>query len=521
MPRTLVAAENLSPSNMLNQYRYRSGQFSVNLLQIGLSGSDVKSFLQTQSTFDIDLLNDQSFHLVSFLDPQGRLETYGWLTRHSNEYTYYVPVALKDKTIERLNRFLISEDVTIADPEERTITFLLGPDARTDAIQGILFDEKSYFLKTPLSGIAVIPSEEVELWRALTGWPSFDASDFSHELFNNLRLFDLSLVPNKGCYPGQETVSKIATRRGAAFSPVLLESDKKGSPGDVLIFEKKAGNASGCYEFQGKYYFTVSLLRDFRVENMKLQFTLNNESYEGIVKYYPFLKGDLHAKAEELFYDGSDAFRRDQLELAEEKFREAIHLDPHYGDAYESLGVMLGRQERFQEAVDLMKQLSEIDPKSVLAHTNMSLYLMRLGKITEAEEQKSLATVKSFQSFGDEAKRKEALEQRKKQQEAEWAQRESMFRQVLEIDPEDTLANYGIGSIAVERSDWETARTHLERVIEQDPKYSVAYLALGKALKGMGLKSEARKIWEEGIKVAAGKGDLMPANQMQQELSSF
>ena len=166
-----------------------------------------------------------------------------------------------------------------------------------------------------------------------------------------------------------------------------------------------------------------------------------------------------------------------------------------------------------------MKHLSQVDPKSVLAHTNMSLYLMRQGKITEAEEQKSQAMVKSFQGFGDESKRKEADALRKEQQLKEWDQRESMFRQVLEIDPEDTLANYGLGSIAVEKGDWQTARHYLQVVLNQDPKYSVAYLALGRALKGIGLLEEAKNIWQEGIKISAAKGDLMPANQMQQELN--
>jgi tetratricopeptide (TPR) repeat protein len=94
-----------------------------------------------------------------------------------------------------------------------------------------------------------------------------------------------------------------------------------------------------------------------------------------------------------------------------------------------------------------------------------------------------------------------------------------MFIKVLEIDPDDTLANYGLGSIAVEKGEWESARSYLEKVLEHDPKYSVAYLALGKALKGLGLYEEAKSILTEGIKVSAGKGDLMPANQMQQELN--
>lgn len=507
---------------MLDHFRYHAGQLKVSLSKISFTGTDVRAFLQAQSTVDTNKLAESSFQLASFLDPQGRLETYGWLIYQHNNYSYLVPHNLVDKTLLRLNQFLISEDVELTSPEVVDVYFLLGPLAKefvaASSLAGVLFDESSYLEFTP-SKAEMIDLGTAELWRGLTGWPSFDGSDYRHELLNNLRLYDLSLMPNKGCYPGQETVAKIATRRGAAFSPVLLELDKSAGVGEITSFDKKIGSASLEYFFDNKFYLSASLLRDFRVENMKIHFTINGTSHDGVVKYFPLLKGDTSSKALDLYYSASDDFRDDNLVSAENKFKLAIKLDPALADAYESLGVMLGRQERFQEAIELMKELSVVNPKSVLAHTNMSLYLMRLGKIEEAEEQKSLATVKSFQSFGDEAKRKEQEELTKKQKQSEWEQRESMFRQVLEIDSEDTLANYGLGSIAVERGDWQAARSHLEKVIEQDPKYSVAYLALGKALKGLGLVTEAKAIWNEGIKVAAAKGDLMPANQMQQELS--
>lgn len=506
---------------MLNKYRFHSGQFTVSLNEIRFTGSDTKSFLQAQSTYDINKISPESFQLISFLDAQARLECYGWLVFKNNHYSYLVPTCHITKTIERLNRFLISEDVELSMPELREITFVLGPEMPKTGVQGIMFGEEALLIELPSPYIETIPDSDIELWRALTGWPSFDGSDFSHELFNNLRLYDLSLLPNKGCYPGQETVAKIATRRGAAFSPVLIETDSRVETGDIYSFDKKVGTSSGCYQWKDHFYITAALLRDFRVAGMKVQFLISGKEVKGLIRYYPLLDGDKTAKAQEIYYEASDHFKRDELERAEECYRLAIKLDPTFADAYESLGVMLGRQERFQEAVDIMKMLSDVDPKSVLAHTNMSLFLMRLGKITEAEEQKSLATIKSFQSFGDEAKLKEAQTFKKKQQEAEWEERESMFKQVLEIDQDDTLANYGIGSIAVEKGEWDTACAHLEKVLLQDAKYSVAYLALGKAYKALGRIEDAKKIWEEGIKISAAKGDLMPANQMQQELSFF
>jgi tetratricopeptide (TPR) repeat protein len=46
---------------------------------------------------------------------------------------------------------------------------------------------------------------------------------------------------------------------------------------------------------------------------------------------------------------------------------------------------MLGRIERFEEAITWMDKLLSVNPQSVMAHTNKSLFLMKLGKIEEAE----------------------------------------------------------------------------------------------------------------------------------------
>lgn len=505
---------------MINQYRYLAGQFPVTFMRFRLSGSDVLSFLQAQSTYDVKALPVKAFHLVAFLDVQGRTECFGWLLNTAPDYDLLVPVSTADATVERLNRFLISEDVTITGPIPEEWWFCLGARAEQPfgSFEGTLFEERTFLVGERTPDVAELAEAEVELWRGLTGWPRFDGSGVGKEIINNQRLYDLAVAPNKGCYPGQETVSKIATRRGAAYAPVLLETSGPVPAGELTNFEKKIGTAGASYEWQKHWYVEASLLRDFRVEKLRLSFESGGQPFTGVVRYYPLISGDRREKAVELFHEASELFKKDNYASAEECLRLAIAIDPTYGDAYESLGVMLGRLERFPEAIELMQHLSEVDPDSVLAHTNMSLYLMRLGKIEEAEAQKSQATLKSFKHFGTEAKLKEEAEKLRRQKNEEWLKRESMFRQVLEIDEEDTLANYGLGSIALEKGDWETARRHLEKVLAADPKYSVAYLALGKAYHSLGQKDLARQTWSEGVKVAAQKGDLMPANQMQSEL---
>lgn len=501
---------------MINVYRFSQGQIEVELFSFVLTGTDVRSFLNSQCTYDVPGMAEKSFHLVSFLDPQGKLETYGWLLKDGRCFTFLVPPALAERTRSRLNKFLVSEDVEIEEKGAELWTFVLGGE--TGGFQGKIFDEAAILVKEKLPYVPMIPKEDADLWRQLNGWPSFSGEDFTGELINNSRLFETALSQKKGCYPGQETVSKIATHRGAAYSPVLIETSKALTPGALTIGGKRIGEAGASLVWHSTFFTPVKLLRDFRVEGMKLSFQSGQESIQGVVRYYPLLKGDPTSKAQELYDSGLEDFRFDRLKVAEEKLHRALAYDKTFADAYEALGVMLGRQERFAEAIKLMEQLIEVDPGSAMAHTNLSLFLMKTGKIEEAENHKSLATLKSFKKFGEESQLKEAEAQALRAQQEDWLRREKMFREVLEIDPEDTLANYGLGSIAVERSHWDEGRGYLEKVIAADPKYSVAYLALGKAYKGLGQIDKSREIFQQGIIVAAAKGDFMPANQMQAEL---
>jgi len=510
---------------MLETFRFSSGQLLARFAVFSLTGNDVYLFLQNQSTFNFQELNENDFHLVSFLDPSGKVEFYCWALKSKDEVTLLVPELLKEQAHNRLEKFLISEDVVIEDKGPQNWKFVLGPkcseQSSSKTYSGCLFEEKAILGPDIPSPSPVISPEDVDLWRSLNGWPDFSGKTFVPEIINNLRLYDLSVSQKKGCYPGQETVSKIATRRGAAYSPVLLEAAEARKPGPIYMFDKKVGEIESCHEWKGKYYLSAKLLRDFRVSGMVLKIIQEDKEFEAVVRYQPLLSGSNHDKALDAYFEGLEAFKRDDYISSERLLRVAIELDNKFADAYESLGVILGRLDRFPEAIELMDHLTQVDPSSVLAHTNKSLFLMKMGKIEEAEEQKSLATIKSFEKFGDEAKLKEQILKEKEAQELEWAKRENMFKQVLEIDDEDALANYGLGSIAVERQEWSKAIMHLEKVLKSDVNYSVAYLALGKAYKGLGQKEQAATKWKDGIVIAAKKGDLMPANQMQHELQNL
>ncbi len=91
--------------------------------------------------------------------------------------------------------------------------------------------------------------------------------------------------------------------------------------------------------------------------------------------------------AHELTLEAVERFSSDLEEEAIVLLERAIAVGPQHADAYESLGVILGRHGRYEEAVGLMLRLLEVDPLSVLAHTNLSLYYNQLGRIEDAERE--------------------------------------------------------------------------------------------------------------------------------------
>ncbi len=267
----------------------------------------------------------------------------------------------------------------------------------------------------------------------------------------------------------------------------------------------------------------VSLIRDLRVEGKKIEFlTTAGLKKVGRVSYLPFYRNQNYKEiASELYHFGVDSFQESKNELALSFMSKSIEFAPDFSDAYESIGVILGRLEEYDKAINWMDKLLRVNPASVMAHTNKSLYLMKLGKIEEAEAEKALATVKSFSVFGEEAKLKKMLEEEKKKKEEDMARREKMFYQVLDIDPEDTVALFGLGDIAFYREQFKNSVTYLEKVVTLDEKYSVAYLMLGKALEAVGNLDRASQVYKKGIDVASKRGDMMPANEMQSRLNKL
>jgi tetratricopeptide (TPR) repeat protein len=74
-----------------------------------------------------------------------------------------------------------------------------------------------------------------------------------------------------------------------------------------------------------------------------------------------------------------------KLEEARKYAEEARNLMPHLGDAYRTLGGLMGRQGRFAEAEKLLRRALEINPSNASAHQNLGNILMVRNDLAGAE----------------------------------------------------------------------------------------------------------------------------------------
>lgn len=97
--------------------------------------------------------------------------------------------------------------------------------------------------------------------------------------------------------------------------------------------------------------------------------------------------------AEHHYYTALDLVLEGHHEQAVEEYRLAVAADPKFTDALHGLSRALQDLNRLDEAIGVAKQISEIDPDDVLAHTSLSILYQKKGMVPEAEVEGNKARV--------------------------------------------------------------------------------------------------------------------------------
>ncbi|HMV66584.1 MAG TPA: tetratricopeptide repeat protein, partial [Myxococcota bacterium] len=200
---------------------------------------------------------------------------------------------------------------------------------------------------------------------------------------------------------------------------------------------------------------------------------------------------------------------------AMDRLEATLRLDPTFGDAYEAIGVILGKAGRFHEAIDFFRRLEEVAPDEPMVNTNLSLYYMKIGDKQTAEDESGRATLKQMMRQRGKGQVDADLEASRRK---DAARKREMFKKVLAFDEADPIALFGLGTALLTLGEADEAAATLRRAVEVDRNNSAVYLALGKALERAGRDDEAVATWRSGVEVASRKGDWMPLKEMEHRL---
>ena len=95
------------------------------------------------------------------------------------------------------------------------------------------------------------------------------------------------------------------------------------------------------------------------------------------------------------------------------------------------------------------------------------------------------------------------------------------LREILELDPKNSFARYGIAMELVNRGEIEAALQEYSTLLTNDPDYTAAYFMSAQTLSTAGRTPEAIERLKAGISSAARSGNRHAISEMQAMLDEL
>ena len=94
-----------------------------------------------------------------------------------------------------------------------------------------------------------------------------------------------------------------------------------------------------------------------------------------------------------------------------------------------------------------------------------------------------------------------------------------ILQQMVNQDPKNAFARYGLATEYANSGDWAQAVVEFRTLLQHDESYAAAYYHGGQALEKLGELEQARAMYEKGIEITTRKGDLHTRSEIEAALS--
>jgi len=209
----------MDPTQQLRHALEEGGAFKLaSRLRLRLSGADAFRYLNGQVTRDLKRLGEGESLPACILTPKGKLCAPLLITRDGADLIVESDPTLESTLLGRLERYIVADDVTITVEPATEMIHVFGkatdmePWSSLSGIRAARLGETGKDVSTATIGAEIpelLDPDLVEVLRVERGIPKWGAELTEEILPPEAGLDRTHIDYDRGCYPGQEVISRL------------------------------------------------------------------------------------------------------------------------------------------------------------------------------------------------------------------------------------------------------------------------------------------------------------------------
>jgi len=237
-------------AEQLCQARVQGGAFLLPpRLLLRLSGDDAYRYLNGQITRDLSRAIPGHAVPACILTPKGKLCAPLLIWREGDDLLVEADPSLEEILISRLERYIVADDVTVSREHAPPAIHLFGKLAESEpwaaasgirlsrlATEGIDLTEDTPCVAT----LPLLDPDVVEILRIERGVPKW-GSELTEETLPPEAGLDRTYIDyDRGCYPGQEVISRLKSigKVNRLLHPLTAAENSHLAPGHEIVTEE-------------------------------------------------------------------------------------------------------------------------------------------------------------------------------------------------------------------------------------------------------------------------------------------
>ncbi|MFT4347207.1 YgfZ/GcvT domain-containing protein [Bartonella ancashensis] len=257
--------------------------FLKNRKIIKITGEDATDFLQSLITTDVKMIEAQKLLPGALLSPQGKVTADFLIGKIDQGYIIDIAESLADAFQRRLLMYKLQKKIDITKPLQEVITISWQTEISPYDFNLVFFDnrfpEKEKIVRIYGYTPPLIPEHDNDWHKIRIRYAITESSQdyeigkvFPHDI-NYDQIDGVSF--NKGCYIGQEIVSRMHHRRTARRRILIVKGQNLLMPrADIKAGNKVLGQLGTCVENEALVLMRIDHVKDAMTQEIPL--TVNN-----------------------------------------------------------------------------------------------------------------------------------------------------------------------------------------------------------------------------------------------------